>query len=59
MSHIVVAGGAGFLGSHMCDYLIARGDSVVCLDDLSTGTRDNVAHLIGHDRFALIVTRRP
>jgi nucleoside-diphosphate-sugar epimerase len=56
VSHIVVAGGAGFLGSHMCDYLIARGDSVVCLDDLSTGTRDNVAHLIGHDRFALIVT---
>jgi nucleoside-diphosphate-sugar epimerase len=56
VSHIVVAGGAGFLGSHMCDHLIARGDSVVCLDDLSTGSRDNVAHLLGHDGFSLIVT---
>jgi dTDP-glucose 4,6-dehydratase len=56
MSHVVVAGGAGFLGSHMCDYLIARGDTVVCLDDLSTGSRDNVAHLIGDDRFELVVT---
>jgi dTDP-glucose 4,6-dehydratase len=40
----------------MCDQLIARGDSVVCLDDLSTGSRDNVSHLIEHERFALIVT---
>jgi nucleoside-diphosphate-sugar epimerase len=56
VSHIVVAGGAGFLGSHMCDHLIARGDSVVCLDDLSTGSRDNVSHLMGHDRFQLLVT---
>ena len=56
MSHIVVAGGAGFLGSHLCDYLIARGDSVVCVDDLSTGTRDNVAHLMDLDQFALVVT---
>ena len=51
-----MAGGAGFLGSHLCDRLLERGDSVVCLDDLSTGTRDNLAHLIGHDRFKLIVT---
>jgi len=56
MSRIVVAGGAGFLGSHMCDFLIARGDSVICMDDLSTGSRDNVAHLIGTDRFSLVVT---
>jgi nucleoside-diphosphate-sugar epimerase len=39
VSRVVVAGGAGFLGSHLCDFLIARGDSVVCLDDLSTGSR--------------------
>ena len=56
MSRVVVAGGAGFLGSHLCDRLIARGDIVVCLDDLSTGTRENVAHLQGHDRFSLVVT---
>jgi nucleoside-diphosphate-sugar epimerase len=56
VSHIVVAGGAGFLGSHLCDALIARGDSVVCLDDLSTGTRDNVAHLMDTEGFSLVVT---
>jgi dTDP-glucose 4,6-dehydratase len=56
VSRVVVAGGAGFLGSHMCDTFLARGDSVICLDDLSTGSRDNVAHLMGHDRFSLIVT---
>jgi nucleoside-diphosphate-sugar epimerase len=56
VSRVVVAGGAGFLGSHLCDRLVERGDSVVCLDDLSTGTRENLAHLIGHDRFELIVT---
>ena len=56
MNRVVVAGGAGFLGSHLCDFLIARGDVVVCLDDLSTGTEDNLAHLQGHERFSLIVT---
>jgi nucleoside-diphosphate-sugar epimerase len=56
MSRVVVAGGAGFLGSHMCDFLIGRGDSVICLDDLSTGSRDNVAHLQDNDQFSLIVT---
>jgi len=55
MSRVVVAGGAGFLGSHLCDHLIARGDSVVCLDDLSTGSRDNVAHLLDSARFSLVV----
>ncbi len=55
VSRVVVAGGAGFLGSHLCETLLARGDSVVCLDDLSTGTRDNVAHLLGSARFSLVV----
>jgi len=50
-----VAGGAGFLGSHLCDRLAERGDTVVCLDDLSTGSAENVAHLVGDDRFRLIV----
>jgi nucleoside-diphosphate-sugar epimerase len=56
VSRVVVAGGAGFLGSHLCDRLIERGDAVVCLDDLSTGSRENVAHLLGNDRFQLVVT---
>jgi dTDP-glucose 4,6-dehydratase len=56
MSRVVVAGGAGFLGSHLCDRLVERGDTVVCLDDLSTGSRENVAHLMSHERFSLLVT---
>jgi nucleoside-diphosphate-sugar epimerase len=56
MKHVVVAGGAGFLGSHLCEYLVARGDSVLCLDDLSTGRAENVAHLLDSGRFSLIVT---
>ncbi len=55
MSRVVVAGGAGFLGSHLCDRLIGRGDAVVCMDNLSTGSRDNVAHLLGHEGFSLVV----
>lgn len=51
---VVVAGGAGFLGSHVCDALVARGDSVVCIDNYVTGRAGNVAHLSGHDRFELI-----
>ncbi|MCU0261489.1 MAG: GDP-mannose 4,6-dehydratase, partial [Ilumatobacteraceae bacterium] len=55
MSHLVlVAGGAGFIGSHLCDRLIDRGDTVVCVDDLSTGSAENVEHLAGHPRFAFV-----
>ena len=55
MSHrLVVLGGAGFLGSHLCDQLLARGDEVVCVDDFCTGRRSNVAHLEVHPRFSLI-----
>jgi dTDP-glucose 4,6-dehydratase len=50
---IVVTGGAGFLGSHLCDALTARGDSIVCLDNLSTGRLDNVIHLAGTAQFEL------
>jgi dTDP-glucose 4,6-dehydratase len=56
VSRVVVAGGAGFLGSHLCDRLIERGDTVVCLDDLSTGSEENVGHLLDNDRFRLVVT---
>jgi dTDP-glucose 4,6-dehydratase len=51
---MVVMGGAGFVGSHLCDQLLARGDSVVCVDDFSTGRRSNIAHLVGTEGFELV-----
>jgi len=51
---VVVTGGAGFLGSHLCERLIERGDQVVCLDNFLTGTADNVAHLQGRPGFRLV-----
>ena len=51
---IVITGGAGFLGSHLSDRLVADGCSVVCLDDFCTGTPANVAHLIENPAFRLI-----
>src|SRR3546814_15662181 len=51
---ILVTGGAGFLGSYLCERLLDRGHFVVCLDSYLTGTRDNVAHLEGNPRFELI-----
>jgi dTDP-glucose 4,6-dehydratase len=50
----VVSGGAGFLGSHLCERLIADGHEVICLDNFVTGTPANVEHLIGHERFRLL-----
>jgi prepilin-type processing-associated H-X9-DG protein len=51
---VLVAGGAGFLGSHLCDRLIERGDTVMCVDNFLTGRAANVAHLDGHARFTLV-----
>lgn len=51
---VVVTGGAGFIGSHLCDALITRGDQVVCLDNLSSGRFCNVAHLVGRPDFTFI-----
>jgi len=51
---ILVTGGAGFLGSHLCERLLARGDEVLCADNFFTGSRRNVEHLIGHKRFELM-----
>ncbi|HVL76048.1 MAG TPA: UDP-glucuronic acid decarboxylase family protein [Noviherbaspirillum sp.] len=53
-ARILVTGGAGFLGSHLCEALLARGAAVVCVDNFHTGRRDNVAHLLAHPRFELI-----
>ena len=50
----VVTGGAGFLGSHLCDRLLERDYEVVCLDNLLTGNTSNIAHLMGHSRFRFI-----
>lgn len=49
--HLLVSGAAGFIGSHLCDRLLAEGHSVVGLDNLLTGSRDNIAHLDRHSRF--------
>src|SRR5882757_7848145 len=51
---VVVTGGAGFLGSHLCDAIIARGDSAVCVDNLATGRADNVAHLMDSPGFTFL-----
>ena len=51
---VLVTGGAGFLGSHLCERLLARGDEVVCLDNYFTGSRRNIAHLMKHPNFETI-----
>jgi UDP-glucuronate decarboxylase len=51
---ILVTGGSGFLGSHLCDRLVARGDDVVCADNLFTGRKRNVAHLLGKPNFEFL-----
>jgi dTDP-glucose 4,6-dehydratase len=48
---IVITGGAGFLGSHLCDRLLGLGNEVICLDNLSTGSVNNIAHLMGNEHF--------
>ena len=51
---ILVTGGAGFLGSHLCERLLERGEEVLCVDNFFTGTRENIAHLLPHPRFELL-----
>jgi len=52
--NILITGGAGFLGSHLADRLIADGHEILCVDNFYTGSKDNIRHLIGHKRFELI-----
>jgi dTDP-glucose 4,6-dehydratase len=51
---ILITGGAGFLGSHLCDVLIGEGHQLLCMDNLSTGRSENIAHLIGLERFSFV-----
>ena len=51
---IVITGGAGFLGSHLCDSLVQAGHTVICMDNLLTGRMENIAHLLGNERFTFL-----
>jgi dTDP-glucose 4,6-dehydratase len=51
---ILITGGAGFIGSHLCDYLLNKGHEVIAMDNLSTGATDNIAHLAGYERFLFV-----
>jgi len=50
----LITGGAGFLGSHLCDRMLKEGHEVICMDNLLTGNMDNIAHLVGHEKFKFI-----
>lgn len=54
MKRILVTGGAGFLGSHLCDRLIKEGNDVICVDNLFTSSKDNIRHLLSHPYFEFI-----
>jgi len=54
MKRVLVTGGAGFLGSHLCDRLIEQGDDVLCVDNFFTGSKRNVTHLLTHPHFELM-----
>ncbi|KAF0157578.1 MAG: dTDP-glucose 4 6-dehydratase [Syntrophaceae bacterium] len=54
MKRILITGGAGFLGSHLCDRLLKEGNDILCLDNFFTGNKKNIAHLLGHPNFELI-----
>ena len=54
MMRVVVTGGAGFLGSHLCDSLISQGNSVICVDNLITGNTSNIKHLMPHSNFEFV-----
>jgi UDP-glucuronate decarboxylase len=51
---VLVTGGSGFLGSHLCERLLAEGANVICVDNFFSGTRSNIEHLLGHKRFELV-----
>jgi len=54
MKRILITGGAGFLGSHLCERLLAEGEEIICLDNFFTGSKDNIRHLLGNQHFECI-----
>ena len=54
MGRVLITGGAGFIGSHLCERFLAEGDDVICMDNFLTGSPDNVAHLFSNPRFTFI-----
>jgi len=54
MTRVLITGGAGFIGSHLCERFLNEGDEVICVDNLITGNADNIAHLFPHKRFSFI-----
>ena len=54
MTKVLVTGGAGFLGSHLCDRLLAEGHDVLCVDNFFTGSKRNIEHLLSNNRFELM-----
>ena len=54
MERILVTGGAGFIGSHLCERLVMEGNDVICVDNYFTGSKDNIRHLLGSDRFEAV-----
>lgn len=54
MKRILVTGGAGFLGAHLCERLLVQGHDVLCLDNLFCGSKNNIRHLLSHPRFEFI-----
>ena len=51
---VLVTGGAGFIGSNLCDYFIAKNNHIICLDNFATGKKENIQHLLGNSNFTLI-----
>ena len=55
MTTILITGGAGFIGSHLCEFLLDRGNYVICADNLFTGRKENIAHLLNHPNFEFVL----